>query len=263
MNALEMNRRERGEVTSKDVDPFLVMSIGTLCEKMKSPIATIRTSVAIALGEHKTEEITSILCEQLRIEKKLYCKIAISDSLVKMGTLSVKPLLKLLGEIGNNQEKEIPQKGFNKTSYPLPRDISARILCRMGKDIVSDLLLFLEKEKDTFQIEQAIDVIGHIIYTAKIDMNPKPLLDLSRKYPSDQMIQYKIIRSLSGFNDVKMKDFLCNYLESSDTGLQFEAVRSLILSGQNVEFNTYKLSDDIITYIKSLNSKLKREVLDK
>jgi hypothetical protein len=130
-------RRERGEVTQADIDPFLSISTGELLGRLRSPAPTIRTCAAIVLGNHKESKVVAALCRQLKIEKKLYCRIAISDSLANMGSLSVQALLALLGKIGHNQERDVPQKGFNKTSYPLPRDIAARTLCRMGDSIRS------------------------------------------------------------------------------------------------------------------------------
>ena len=40
-------------------------------------------------------------------------------------------MVEYLGQIGNNQHKVLPTNGFNKKSYPLPRDIIARTLAHM------------------------------------------------------------------------------------------------------------------------------------
>ena len=68
------------------------------------------------------------LCHQLAIEKKLYTKIALCETLAECAELSIEPLIGLLGRIGKNQETQIPEIGFYKVSYPLQRDIAARTI---------------------------------------------------------------------------------------------------------------------------------------
>jgi hypothetical protein len=75
--------------------------------------------------------VVTELCRQLAVEKKLYTKIALCESLAARAELSIEPLIELLGRIGKNQETKIPERGFYKVSYPLPRDIAARIICRL------------------------------------------------------------------------------------------------------------------------------------
>ena len=255
METLLTKRRDRGEVTQTDIDPYLVMSTDELLCKLRSPTSTIRTCASTVLGNHKEPKVIAALCQQLKIEKMLYCRIAISDSLVDIGSLSVQPLLALLGKVGHNQEKDIPQKGFNKTSYPLPRDIAARTLCRMGVSILPEVFGFLESDRHPFEVEQAIDVIGHIVYTEKPNINPKILIQLSEKYIEFPMIQFKITRSFSGFTDNQAKKFLYNRLKSSDVGFQFEAARSLVLSKQYMPVNDSGLPEDVLTFIAQLTKK--------
>ena len=165
MITLAEKRRNRGEVTQEEIVPFLSMSLDELFHLISSSEPNIRTCAATALANYKLPKVVAGLCRQLKIEEKLYCKIAISASLIKIGSLSIQPLLALLGKIGQNQEVEIIQKGFDKISYPLPRDIVARTLCRMNEDILAELIEFIENKREPFEIEQAIDVIGHIVYT--------------------------------------------------------------------------------------------------
>ena len=81
-----------------------------------------------------------------------------SEALGKMGETSVPPLIKLLGQIGNNQEVELPKKYFNKRSFPLTRDMVARTIIKIGKPATPYLVKVME-EKDDFIMQQAIDAI--------------------------------------------------------------------------------------------------------
>ena len=49
-------------------------------------------------------------------------------------------MVEYLGQIGNNQHTVLPTNGFNKKSYPLPRDIIARTLAHMKEDILPVLM---------------------------------------------------------------------------------------------------------------------------
>ncbi len=55
-------------------------------------------------------------------------------------------MIEIIGDIGSNHEVSIPKKPFKKSSYPLPRDIVARILIRLGKPIINDLMRCIEGE---------------------------------------------------------------------------------------------------------------------
>ncbi len=78
-------------------------------------------------------------------------------------------MIEIIGDIGSNHEVSIPKKPFKKSSYPLPRDIVARILIRLGKPIINDLMRCIEGEPNEKKIEQAIDVLGHVSYTSGVD----------------------------------------------------------------------------------------------
>ena len=84
----------------------------------------------------------------MAIEKKLYPKIALCETLAVCAELSIEPLIGLLGQIGNNQERKIPETGFYKVSYPLPRDIAARTICRLGIIAILPLENFIKFSKD-------------------------------------------------------------------------------------------------------------------
>ena len=85
--------------------------------------------------------------------------MAISEALSQIGVPAISPLLDLLGEIGKNQETELPQKYFNKKSYPLVRDLAARTLVKIGKPATPYLIEVIENGTD-YKAQQAIDAIG-------------------------------------------------------------------------------------------------------
>jgi hypothetical protein len=78
------------------------------------------------------------------MKKKLYTKIAICEAIEAYGVSSLPYLVPLLGKIGNNQHKKAGFYDLDKKSYPLPRDIAARIIIRIGEPalpLLEDILL--------------------------------------------------------------------------------------------------------------------------
>ncbi len=69
------------------------------------------------------------------------------------------------------------------------------------------------------------------------------------------MIQFKITRCLSGFTDDQAKHYLYNKLKSPNVGLQFEAARSLVLSGLYFPVEDYKLPEEVLVFIRQLTKK--------
>ncbi|MGF1759319.1 hypothetical protein L4D76_15525 [Photobacterium sagamiensis] len=252
MDTLAKKRRERGEVNQTDIVPFLSLSKKQLLDLLNSPESVNRTCAAIALGDFKESAVVLRLCSQLSSEKKLYCKIAISDALVNIGSLSVQPLLMLLDKIGNNQETEIPRQGFNKKSYPLPRDIVARTLCRIGPTILPDIFEFIVNAETPKRLEQAIDVLGHIVYTNKLTIDSELLLQIASRHSELSMVQFKITRCFSGFTGHQVKQFLLKRLQSSHIGFQYEAARSLVLSGLGLPNADCDLPQEVQTFAAQL-----------
>ena len=79
-----------------------------------------RTSAARVLGRRKHTASIQALSIALENEKSLYSKIAISEALGSMGIKAVPYLIGMLGKIGRNQYKQMPNELFKKTNYPLP-----------------------------------------------------------------------------------------------------------------------------------------------
>ena len=254
MEKSALKRQERGEIQPLELEFYTPLSKEQLLDALHSNIAVTRTGASIVLARFKEPKVIEALCLQLTIEKKLYCKIAIGEALNGIGEGAVEPLIKLLGKIGNNHEKQIPKKGFYKKSYPLPRDIAARILCRGGSNALGRLYIFVNGNHPSFEIQQCLDVIGHIVFSENSKKNSKQLLVLAEKYAEDLMIQFKITRCLSVFNDQPARQYLINHLQNSDNGLKIEAARSLILLDSGYEFMNNNLPDEVCNFINKFKS---------
>jgi len=112
-------------------------------------------------------------------------------------------LIAILGKVGTNQHKKVPKKEFKKSNYPLPRDIASRTLVRFGKDALSELIKVLENKNEK-QLSEAIDAIGFICF---YDFQPKiyaELKDCYSKSSKNDLIKWKIIRSMSAFSESKI-----------------------------------------------------------
>lgn len=233
-------RRERGKVNKGDIEYFSAYDVTELLSLLHSEVPVERTCSAIHLRKFKNHTVVNELCRQLTHEKHLYTKIALCETLAKYGDLSIDPLIELLGQIGNNHETKIPEKGFYKTSYPLPRDIAARTICRLGSIAISPLENFIKTSNNIKAIAQAIDAYGHIIYSKKLARSSSIFQVLHEKYNNNDFLKYKIIRSLSCIHDKWAEIFLLDAIQTGSNGLRLEALRSLILLKVNLPDNIRK-----------------------
>lgn len=116
---------------------------------------------------------------------------------------------------------------------------------------------FLRQSKIPVELEQAIDVIGHIVYTGRLDIDSGELIQTAVKFSLLPMVRFKITRCLSGFRDDEARQFLYKQLRSDNVGLQLEAARSLILSGMNSQVDGYELPEKVTVFIRQLKNKLR------
>ena len=219
----------RGYVSDKIEVKYLNNSFDENINLLQSKIPTDRTLGARLLSSSKNYKTIEFLIEALKIEKKLYPKIEICNSLVLCGEKSIQPLITCLGTIGNNQHVNVPQKEFKKDNYPLPRDIASRTLIRFEQVALDELKKILET-KNTKQLSEAIDAIGYIcFYNTKSDIYPM-LKTCYLKYMQNNLIKWKIIRAMSGF--IESKPFLEEQKRLiEDTRLLQEIERSLKFVG--------------------------------
>lgn len=235
-------KKRRGKISEKDLTPFFNLSSEELISMLNNNDSQKRTIAAKLLGRKDDPKIVKALIKQFTTEKALYVRIAISETLVSYKENSIPFLISLLGKIGNNQEKDLPKKYFNKKSFPLPRDLSGRTLAKIGKIATPYLMDVLDDDEefyDNLSKEQAIDAIGAIAHKYNDNRALNSLICLSEKHGNNKIIQWKIIRALSGFKNnenalkvaisilykyysIKRNSYCENTVE-----IQWEAIRSI------------------------------------
>lgn len=231
MRSSDIQLRNRGYIYAEDTYDYTDFSKTELLELLKSKEAYKRT-IAVNLLSNKYEldnDMINLFCSMLLQEKKLYTKIELCNALLKASVDSAKTMVNYWGFIGNNQYKELPDKEFNKKSYPLPRDIIARTLAHMGVDVLPELTKIL-KTDNINAIREVIDSIGVICFYSNTH-NESVLNDLMvcfDKYIENDIVRWKIVRAFEGFNNKVVIDILNNIMESdSKEIIRKEAKRSL------------------------------------
>jgi hypothetical protein len=217
----------RGYISAEELEPHINKTSEEVLYLLKSNIAVERTIGAMLSAGRDKDIFLPALVEMLQLEKKLYTKIALGESIESYGVDAVRYLIPLLGKIGANHLKKPALIDLNKKSYPLPRDISGRIIIRIGEPA----LPFLEDlffSGDYSQITEAIDVMGHIAFYSG-DFRSEDILHEFLNYNSDdELIPWKIIRAFQSFGSDKTVNFLKFIIEkNSNIILRSEAERSL------------------------------------
>lgn len=201
MRSSNEDLERRGFLAEGEEIPFINLANSLKLQLLKSQIPKERT-LGARLAKGIGESAISALIAALKVEKKLYPKIEICNTLVEFGIIAVKPLIQQLGQIGNNQHKDIPNKAFEKDSYPLPRDIAARTLAHIGIVALPSLLKVLEEE-NLSRLSEAIDAIGFIcFYNHQPEVSEK-LISCYKSNIGNDLICWKLIRAMSGFPESK------------------------------------------------------------
>ncbi len=227
MKSTEKQLEARGFVSSEELAYHKNKTYHEIITLLESDKAQYRT-IGAKLSEGRDKEIfLPILCKLLQSEKKLYTKIAISEAIESYGDDSIEYLIPLLGKIGSNHHKKPALVDLNKKSFPLPRDISARILIRIGENALDSLEKILIYG-DYIQKAEAIDAIGHIAFNSKNIRSEKVLLSMLYTFEKNELITWKIIRALRSFSSDETRNYLKNVIEqNTDTICVTEAERSL------------------------------------
>ncbi|MCD4770482.1 MAG: hypothetical protein K8R35_09985 [Bacteroidales bacterium] len=193
----------RGYLIEGGESKYLHMLFDEKIKLLQSKIPTERTLGARLVADSKENRTIEYLIKALMLEKKLYSRIEICNSLISFGQLCIKPLIAILGKAGTNQHKSVPEKEFKKDSYPLPRDIAARTLIRIGKNALPELVKVLESGNEK-QLSEAIDAIGFIcFYDYKSGIYAK-LKECYTQNGKNDLIRWKIIRAMSGFSESEL-----------------------------------------------------------
>jgi hypothetical protein len=217
---------KRGYIEDEDTLRYEKLSKDELIELIDSDVAIQRTIGAKLLADFQEPIVMKRLIDRLIIEDKLYTKIAISESLGNFGERASKELIKHLGKVGNNQHRSLPDKKFKKKNYPLPRDIIARTICKIGKPALKVLKKCLY-DGDYNQILEAIDAIGYISYYKDNQELEKDIIGMIEKYKDDELMIWKLVRSLQSFKGEQVERILKEYINSAVNQIRWEAERSL------------------------------------
>jgi len=218
--------RNRGLIDDLELDKYNRCTFEEIIELLSSDTATDRTIAAKLLAKFKTEDTLNSLISSLEKEKKLYAKLAICETLESFGSYSCHKLINYLGKIGKNQHQALPDKPFTKKSYPLPRDIIARVFGNIGIDALPELKSCLKEGHKTMILE-AIDAIGFISFYNKNNICLEEILEMTYKYKSDDLMIWKLLRCLQSFDNDSVRRILKEYSTSSSKQLKWEASRSL------------------------------------
>lgn len=223
----QLAREKRGFITETDIAPYLSVPDEDLKWLLACDHSQKRTIAAMLIGKRRIISDIPLLCHRLCIERSLYPRIAISEALGEMGEAAVRPLIALLGKIGNNQEVQLPARCCRKRSFPLARDLAARTLVKIGRPALPELIRELQKG-DSFENQQAVDAIGGIVSKTG-DYSPLPvLLQVLTDNATDQLMVWKIIRALSAFRSPAVFPQLCEALRAHPQApIRWEAAISL------------------------------------
>jgi HEAT repeat protein len=236
-------RIRRGQTSPQDDVLFASLSDPELLAWIDHPDPQKRTSAVRLLGVRKSTNAVPYLCERLKQEPALYTRIAISEALGAIGVPAISGLIGLLGKVGSNQHDGLPEKGFHKKSYPLPRDIAARTLIKIGPPALKPLeAVVLGNERAS--VLESIDAIGHIAFYTGDLRSEAVLRSAYQKYQADPVVTWKIVRAFQAFPSENVRGLLETILASNPyPALRWEAVRSLGQQG-------YKASTEVGGYIQ-------------
>ncbi|MFA8342616.1 MAG: HEAT repeat domain-containing protein [Rhodothermaceae bacterium] len=253
-------RKKRGEVDKNFIAKFADLNFPDLIKLLDDKDAQKRSVAAILIGKRNNKEAVEVLIKRLKKEKALYTKINICDSLVSCEEKTISYLIDIIGETGKNQHSELPEKGFYKSSYPLPRDIAARTLVRMGSGVLKCLSERVD-DTDENKLTEMIDIIGHISFYSEDKSFENKLHNLFQKNKSNLVLQWKIICSFQGFNTNRTRSFLEEIIFNSEIKqFKWEALRCLLIQDKTIseKLRSFVLSsgdEELINVFKWFNKK--------
>ncbi|MET4002679.1 hypothetical protein ABIB48_001395 [Arthrobacter sp. UYCu511] len=237
MKSSRSQLRDRGFLGIEDLDVFSHLSTADLAQLLDSE-DPLERSAAIRLLAQKAQPDAStnrLFADRLKRETKLYTKIELCEALQTGGEEAAQMLIPLLGTIGRNQHKQPSTDAFRKSSYPLPRDIVARILARMDPAILPTMTSVIQSGTRA-QVVEVIDAVGFMcFYSSATEAHRlvalRALLKRLQGSPNDELMQWKIVRALESFNHPDSLSILRGIIEDSAVpALHQEAQRSLALA---------------------------------
>lgn len=197
--------------------------------------STRKTAIVRIMGikffKSNEKKLSPILLDLLVQGCPLYTKIEIQSVLSTGSEYTANLLVSKLGSIGHNQHLVVPSRTSGKSTYPIARDICARILQKMDDVSVRCICSkFKENTLTDFKKSEALDVLGYCIFHNNHLKNDEILQLIINETKSDNTVcRWKAIRALSGF---KGNVFVINHLreiynENNFPVINFEIARSL------------------------------------
>lgn len=229
--------RSRGFLSDEDVAASNHLSTVDLTRQLDSDDAVER-SAAIRLLSKTAQSDSSInrsFAERLQRETKLYTKIELCEALQSGGEETAHLLVPLLGAIGRNQHKQPSLDAFKKSSYPLPRDIVARILARMDPRILPTLTSVIH-DGPRVQVVEAIDAVGFMCFYSSATATDqfaalRELINSLHDSPNDELMQWKIVRAFESFNHPDSLSILREIIgDCAIPAIRQEAQRSITMA---------------------------------
>lgn len=231
----QMELRKRGMPLQDDLERMKELSFDQLRVLLNHNDSAIRSATVIAMrvfGDLQDREYVSMLMECLSCEQALYTKIELSNSLELGKEETAIWMCEYLGTIGTNQHTCVPNAVSKKKSYPLPRDIVARILGKMNDSVLACLVNQLPSIDIPAKYE-LIDAIGFgVFYHRNLSTmdNFRVIYNTYNEFSEDELIVWKLALCCSAFpipNSIEMlKDIIDSY---ENTIICAEAKRSITL----------------------------------
>lgn len=193
-----------------------------LLKQCSSVLAWERSTAVYALKQ--PDRYADFYVKMLSTESKLYTRIALSEVLAKGNEDTVRILIHWLGKIGNNQHQSVGKTSMKK-SYPLPRDVVARILAKMDGRFLP-LLFDNDVFKNEVRLSEALDAIGFMVYYNQnlVDMKwALPIMKLLDQ--GHDLIRWKAITALSAFPLPEVKDRLMWLLTEKDAKMLYSEIK--------------------------------------
>lgn len=234
MTGIPAAHRSRGRIAEADLRAYAHLNPDALVSLAGSTTAAERTIAVRLLSTYFPPDARpwlDLLLDMLAKEKSLYTRLAICDALAQGGLPAAARMLPQLGRIGHNQHKTVPPAPSKKASFPLPRDLIARTLGRMGADVLPFLVASLPEAMPP-QLPELLDAIGYLATRhaghAQVDGPAIRILDVYHAYPENALVRWKCVLCLSAFPTPASQAFLRRLIhDEPDGALRREAARSL------------------------------------
>lgn len=233
MKSTKEDLMQRGYADEKMIKAAEGLKSEDLLKQCSSAYPWARSAAVYALKQ--PDQYADFYVKMLSTEQKLYTRLACCEVLAKGTEDTVKVLINWLGKIGNNQHRRVGKTSMKK-SYPLPRDIIARILARMDSKYI---VLFFDDElfKDEVRLSEVLDAIGFMIFYNQhlVDMKWASQIMQLLDHNND-LIRWKAVTVCSAFPLPEIRDRLMGLLKEKDAQLLYSEIkRSLDLIDKRIK----------------------------